>query len=329
MSLLRPAILTGSDLKLAQAFTGQVAGVITPAGDVARTKLPGGSEPAWGDGVPFMERTPSNPIHLNGQSGTVSNPIVISGLEFADIPYGYNGNNNHVCIRLTNCTNVVIRYCDFDTVGQPMAIYGGSNITIEWCRARNITGPSARHNVQTGNFIQTVQAPTNITIQDNKIVGGDTEDIISLFSARDSMVRRNHIEGARADVIGGGWISNSGTGIILGDGGGANCQALDNILFKPGQVGIAVAGGTNMAVRRNKILQLSQSPRASSNVGAYSLNYYGQPFGGHQFTDNRVRFWSDSQSVWNGFYGPSGVAVNTGNNWSDASLANEDLSVVL
>lgn len=281
---------------------------------------------SWGDGVPFLDRPEyEGQYQLNG-----AGDVVIENYKFTNRPYLFDGTNRHVCVLLSSCRRIVVRNCDFDTVGQPIAIVnGGAEIVTEYCRARNITGPSARHGVQSGNFIQTVGGPRQITVQHNKILGGDTEDIISLFSASDSVVRKNEIQGARPDLIDGGWTSASGTGIILGDGGGADsCVAEDNKIYLPGQVGVAIAGGTRMISRRNIVYQLTQLPRANSNVGMYALNYYGQPFGDHLFQDNRVKFWSDGGNVWNGVYNP-GNARDEGNNWNDDTIDPAELEVVL
>jgi len=281
---------------------------------------------SWGDGVSFMARPASTQLIYQGQSN-----FVIENKSFYNIPFDtQNPSNDHVCIMLIDCTNVTVRYCDFDTIGQPFAIFGGTNITVEWCRARNITGPSERYDTQNGNFLQTVNGPSYVTVQDCKIVGGDTEDIISLFSATNSVVQRCHIQGARADVIDGGWTSTSGTGIIVGDGGGSDCDVLDNTLYLPGQVGIGIAGGTNMTIDGNTIKQPSQLPRASSNVGIYAINYAGGSWGGHVVSNNNVRLWSDSENVWNGDYDGEGTGTTwTGNNFNDSSLDSADLSVTL
>jgi hypothetical protein len=273
----------------------------------------------WGDGAAFLDRPEhSGQLVLNGASD-----MVIEDYKFTNRPYVQGQGNAHVCIRILNCTNITVRYCDFDTISQPFEISGGENITIEWCRAQYITGPHERFGTQNGNFVQTHNTPDDVTVQDNLIrANGDTEDIISLYSTQVGLIARNTIEGT-------GWESGSGTGIILGDGGGTEQVAEDNTLLNPGQVGIGIAGGTNHTVQRNTIYQWSDHPNpGNSNVGMYAVNYHGGSWSGHAFLNNHVRFWSDSQGVPNGLYNPDGF-TSSGNNLNDSSIDPEDLEVVL
>lgn len=275
----------------------------------------------WGDGVKWNTRPVEDGVlHLNGATNEV-----IEGKMWKNIPVG--SGNSHVCVMLTNCSDITIRNCDFDTIAQPIAVMGGTRIKVEFNRANNITGPSARLGQQNGNFLQTVNGPTEVEVVDNKIKGGDTEDIISGYSAKGMLIARNQIEGAGSGLINGGWTSASGTGFILADGGGSDQIAEYNTLLNPGQVGGAIAGGTNCIMRHNVAYQLSQSPRASSNVGFYVLNYYGEPFGGHTVHNNRAKVWSDGGGVWNGSYIP-GTADVYDNNWNDDSIDAEALKVV-
>ena len=305
-----------------QIQVGQVL-VLPFTGDpVEPPPPPNGDE--WGDGVAFGARpVQAGVLHLNGESN-----VVVENRMWRNIPVG--SGNSHVCVMFTNCTNVTVRNCDFENVAQPFAIMGGNTgIKVEWNRAKNITGPSTRLGQQNGNFLQTVNGPSSIEVVDNKIWGGDTEDIISGYSARDMLIARNQILGAQQDLINGGWTSASGTGFILADGGGSDQIAEDNILLSPGQVGGAIAGGTNCVMRRNVAYQLSQSPRANSNVGFYVLNYYGEPFGNHQVYENRARFWSDGGGVWNGAYIPDGNADVHDNDFNDDTLKYDDLFFTL
>jgi len=158
----------------------------------------------------------------------------------------------------------------------------------------------------------------------------DTEDIISGYSAREMLIARNQIQGAHPDVINGGWTSDSGTGIILADGGGSDQTVEDNSLYMPGQVGIGIPGGKNCVVRRNVVYQLSQSPRGASNVGIYSYNHYGSPeFGPHEVYENNVKFWSDEGGVFNGWYTDGANVDEHDNIWQDDTISAADLKVVL
>jgi len=266
----------------------------------------------FGDGKAFGDRPSQTAVkHYQGQDGLVIEDLFFDGTGGKFQVNQSNPSNNHVCIMLTDCTNVIVRNVDFQNVSQPFAIFGGSDITIEDNRCDGITGPHTRLNVQNGNFLQTVNGPSRVTVRNNMIRGGDTEDIISLYSARDSIIENNHIDGT-------GWSSDSGTGIILSDGGGQNNKAIGNILFNPGQVGVAAAGGTGSLMEGNIVYGPKGIP--GSNVGMYVANYSSGPYGDHHVVGNRVWYWNQGGGVLNGFWTAGGVVEERDNNWADSSL---------
>lgn len=281
----------------------------TPPPDPTPTPTPTPPPPVSGgsDGAAFGSRPKHNgQMVIRNQSN-----VVIDNLHFEDMQYAYDGTNNHVGILIIDSSNITIRNVDFENMAQPIAIFGGNNIVVEHNRAYGITGPSARHNVQTGNFLQTVSSPSNVYIRDNVIYGGDTEDIISLWSASYSVIEDNYINGE-------GWSSASGTGIILGDGGGRGNIARNNVLYDPGQVGIAIAGGWDHVVENNIIYGPPGVP--GSNIAAYCSDY-SNTFGmsGNVFRNNRAWYWNEGNGGTNGFWNPCGAATS-GNNWTDSSL---------
>jgi len=207
----------------------------------------------WGDGVAFGERTlQEDQLWLSNESG-----VVIDGLYFdgaLDSEYTYmpgRPSNAHVCIYLDNCTDITIRNIDFNRVSEPIAVYGGENILVEYCRADGITGPGLRVGEQTGNFIQTYGSPSGVRVLNNKIITGqgygDPADILSLFSASDSELGFNQVDGT-------GYLDGRyGTGAILGDGGGNDNRVHNNTFLNSGQVAIGVAGGYRNIVEDNVI----------------------------------------------------------------------------
>ena len=276
----------------------------------------------WGDGKSFLDRPlESNQIRLDNQSD-----IVIENLRFENRPYVSGQGNSHVSIYLNNCSNITIRNCDFEDISEAVAIFGGSNITVEWCRANNILGPSQpRVGYQTGNFLQTVGSPSSVVVQDCKLVvgpNGDTEDIVSFYSANSSILRRTQIDGT-------GWASPNGTGAILGDNGGSNNLIEDVTMLNPGQVGAAIAGGQNNTVRRTTVYRVASDPSpGQGNVGMYAMDFSGAGWSGHRFEENHVRYWSSRQNVWNGIYNPDGFP-EVDCDFNDTTIDPDALVVVL
>ncbi len=94
--------------------------------------------------------------------------------------------------------------------------------------------------------------------------------------------------------------SKSGSGIMLGDGGGRHLLCRENVLLAPGQAGIGVCGGWNVTVVRNRVWGL-KSNRA--NVGIYVNNYSKAPGGDIAVRDNAAAWKNaagDDNSFWKG-----------------------------
>jgi hypothetical protein len=124
------------------------------------------------------------------------------------------------------------------------------------------------------------------------------------------MVRRNLI-------IGGG-PSESGGGILLGDDGGADLVAMENILIDPGQYGIGVASGDRISIIGNIV---SGRAQPFTNVGIYVWNQYPHPCRDIEVTDNTVEWRSKDgrQNPWwdGGNCGTiAGLAANTFGDWT-------------
>ncbi|MGI9667117.1 MAG: right-handed parallel beta-helix repeat-containing protein, partial [Acidimicrobiia bacterium] len=146
----------------------------------------------------------------------------------------------------------------------------------------------------------------------NHLGGSNAEDLISLYQSNGTAsspirVAGNHLKD--------GGPSGSGSGILLGDGGGSYQTAEANKLVNPGQVGIGVAGGSNMRVINNQIYSSSQP---WSNVGIYAWAF-GTGCGYVEITGNQVDF-AAAGGYSNGFWNGGGCNLDRyANNW-DANL---------
>jgi hypothetical protein len=67
----------------------------------------------------------------------------------------------------------------------------------------------------------------------------NAEDIVNMFMSNGTVDRPINIHN---NCFSGGGPSQSGGGILLGDGGGSYQIAQDNVLINPGQYGVAIAG---------------------------------------------------------------------------------------
>jgi len=266
----------------------------------------------WGDGVAFLNR----PEHPGQYILEGARNVIIEGFKFTNRP-AVDTTNRHVCIWLVNCRDIVIRYNDFQNVGQPIAVAGCTGITVHHNRVDGITGPSTRVGNQQGNFFQTTGATNrDIVVERNKIrARGDTEDIISFWGADGAAALYNWIDGE-------GWSSASGTGIILGDGGGNNQVAIGNRLRHPGQVGLQCVEGDNFLFEDNIVWSTGPHPGANTGVTTWD-----GPTNVH-YRNNRVLY--ERADGYSGYwFGGGGVVEVVGNNWEDHSLTEADVAFEL
>jgi hypothetical protein len=263
--------------------------------------------------VAFLARKPSGPIVISGRSN-----VVISGKQFVNLGAGVSA------IRIEHSHHVTITANDFKNVAEGIMVLDSTDVVITWNRYENITGPHERTGANVGNFTQW-EASWGGEIYHNKGIGGDTEDIVSLYRSGGSpaaplLVANNQFQGTN-------WSSGSGSGMMLGDAGGAYITVRDNILVSPGQVGIGVPGGSHIRILDNI---LYGARRSASNVGIYVWNQSGSPCSSIEVAGNRV-LWTKADGVdsggWDG--GGCGTVAGWGNNDWHAALNPSALAVHL
>jgi hypothetical protein len=161
----------------------------------------------------------------------------------------------------------------------------------------NVLGPLPR-----GQFVQfdKVSGTANrIACNFGKNIKGRSapEDAISIYNSSGEIDHPIRIE---KNIIIGGGPSLSGGGIMLGDGGGQNIVAEENVLIDPGQYGIAAAGGINLSILNNEVYGHMQQ---FTNVGIYVWNQSNKPCDQVTVRGNRVRWTNESGKPnpwWNG-----------------------------
>ena len=271
--------------------------------------------------VPGLEPPPARPS---------SGPIYVSGDSNVVIENVHVTNPDGDCIRVSRSANVTIRNSTIGPCGgNGVYITDSDNVTV---RSSYITessrGVLAHRSetikvdenvfVYTGrNFVQFDKingAGSSISGNRgaNQLGGSNAEDLISLYSS-------NGTSGSPIRVFGNhlkdGGPSGSGSGIMLGDGGGSNQIAEGNVLVNPGQVGIGVAGGSNMRVIGNQIYSSAQS---WSNVAMYAWAF-GSSCGYVEIANNQVD-WTAAGGYQNGFWNGGGCDLDMYNNNWDANL---------
>lgn len=299
---------------------------IPPPGDVPGTTMPAPIPPAsitpQGEGlaivVPEIDTPPPrevvDPIEIQGRSNVVIENVQIS-------------NPTGPCISISDSGNVTIRN---STIGP----CGGDAVYLSDVDDVEVTGnyiTDSKNGVMAhrsmsivvdGNVF--VNAGRNY-VQFDKILGpgssisgnrgesdlGGTrvEDMISVYKSEGTEDSPIQISSNR---LRNGGPSDTGSGIMLGDGGGAYQVAEGNNLVDPGQVGIGVAGGDNIRVLDNVVYSEAQP---WSNVGVYTWDF-GDGCGAVEISGNSID-WTSSSGVSNGYWDGGGCDVTEyDNNWN-------------
>jgi parallel beta-helix repeat protein len=245
----------------------------------------------------------SSPININNDT---------SGLTISDQRITGNGN----LIKLTDCKNITITHCILGPSlnYEAIVLERCANITITNCifkdngngvyayqcsgriKIINNQFSDVQYFLSRGQFVQfnSCWGPGN-EISDNvgeNIWGSSSsEDLISMVSSNGTqaspiLIQRNKLRGGGP---GSDTIEGKGCGgIMTGDVGGSYITVEDNLLVNPGQYGIAIAGGTNISLLRNKVYA-QVSP--INNIGIYIWNQYPYPCGTHLVQDNSVTYY--------------------------------------
>ena len=236
----------------------------------------------------------STPISWNG----VKNQT-ISGLEIE--------NPNGHCIELINCSNITIENCKLGpSLNEGVNLYKCTNIVVTNCTMDNndtgvYAGACSGINVMFNDVIN-VQGPLprGQMVQFAEVTGGGNsvsynvvENILGESHPEDaiSLFKSNGIAGSPIRIVGnwirGGGPSDSGGGIMTGDMGGSYILVEDNVLVNPGQYGITIASGTNIAIKNNKIYGKRQE---FSNIGLSAYKQYQIDTHSDTIMQNQVNF---------------------------------------
>lgn len=257
-----------------------------------------------------IQFTDSGPVYVQGKSN-----LIIENLLIRDAP----GN----AIELRDCNNITVRNCKvLNSRGEAVIIYNSSDMEVRDCYFENVRtgvyavssrGVKVRHNecmnvrgpIPRGQMVQfdKVSGPGNEISYNyalNDPENANPEDVINLFlsggtEAEPLLVTNNFISG--------GGPSESGGGIMCGDGGDRSeyIRVQGNVLVNPGQYGIAVVSGRHITVTSNLVYSRREP---WSNVGIYCWSEKAKFFEHVQVRDNDVYWISKSGSGNHGWLAP-------------------------
>lgn len=257
-----------------------------------------GSGPAAAAGPTATTFTPSGPITLvSGQvvSGLhISNPNgpciwggSVSNVRITNNRIGPCGPDAlGVGVKLDLSSSVRIDHNAFDDVASALsAVEGGNGIVFEQNVVTRIRGPLPRGQMVQFDKVRGSGHRIQCNVSDQTTPGylGGPEDHISIYKSAGTAA--SPIDIAYNKLRGGG-PSPSGGGIIAGDFGSEYVVVRDNILVHPGQYGIAIAGGHDLRLLRNRVYSATVFPW--SNIGAYVWAQDASACYGHEVRGNHV-----------------------------------------
>jgi hypothetical protein len=262
-----------------------------------------------------------NNITISGVSTTTIKLISCSNITIQNCKVG---NSPDVGISISNCSNVRVSGTYLYNVATGVYAVDSQGINVSGNYGLNMIGPYPK-----GQFVQFDNVTgTGNRVDSNKfqnILGqSDPEDAISIYES--SGTSGDPIQVNQNEIRGGG-PSKTGSGIMIGDGGGSYVIAKGNTLVDPGQCGMGIAGGTNMTIAGNVIYGKEQS---FTNVGVYYWNQSGESSSAITISSNAINFTMNDGELNNTYLAYGGVwPSGWGSNFYDQSLGESTLPATL
>ncbi|MEM1110035.1 MAG: right-handed parallel beta-helix repeat-containing protein [Planctomycetota bacterium] len=249
----------------------------------------------------------------------------VTGLRVANSHIHDSPNN---AVSLDACDDVLVQGNRFESTASGVYAHRSTHLRVVGNLCLDVRGPFPR-----GQLVQfdKVTGPGNLILGNvgvNHHGRSTPEDMINLYQSvgtADSPIRVEQNLLLGDPEVGSKDKSDSGSGIMLGDGGGKHQLCRDNTLINPGQVGIGVAAGGHIVVTGNTIV----GDRSNvANVGLYVWHQYPKANRGPILVENnRVRWVNaggQSNPYWNGGGFPQ--IIERDNAFGDPTLATDGLN---
>lgn len=262
--------------------------------------------------ISVLANTPSPAIAWNGVSGkTIANldivpspgkPMIsLSNCDHITIQANsLNGrctpasDQNLTGIQLYRCHDITIVYNVIKQVASGVcAIQCTGNIQILSNQFQNMTGPFPRGEAVQLNGCSGAGLAASFNIVENIAGQSYSEDCFSTYNS--SGVPGSPITYNNNWIRCGGNLSSSGSGIMLGDGGGSYQTAKNNVMVNPGHVQIGIAGGVADSVYNN--ICLTNDVTIKNPIGIQAANYGpsatcgGSYISGNQVSCFKTPYW--------------------------------------
>ncbi|MFN0302065.1 MAG: hypothetical protein ACKVQU_17125 [Burkholderiales bacterium] len=276
--------------------------------------------------------TPSGPItltsgqvvtglHITNPGGPCINGSGVTNVRITNNKIGPCGSTDTgVGVNLYQAgANIRVDHNSFDDIASALyVIQGGNDIVFEQNYVTRIRGPLPRGQMVQFNNVRGSGHKVMCNVSDQTTPGYlvGPEDHVSMYASSGTVA--SPIDIAYNKIRGGG-PSQSGGGMLAGDTGSDNVTIRDNILIHPGQYGIAIAGGSNIRLLRNRVYSRTVFPW--SNIGAYVWSQYGASCSGNEVRGNQA-FYLSRNGVANPFWNAGNcgaVAGESENTWDQGT----------
>jgi hypothetical protein len=248
--------------------------------------------------------------------------IELSECEHVTIYNCWIHDSTHCGVQLWKCRNVLVQGCRIESVASGVYAMSSQQVRVIGNFIRNMQGPYPR-----GQAAQFDRATgTNNVIRGNYAINehdkSHPEDVFSSamsYGEENSpiLIENNYLTGD--PLQGSADMSETGSGIMLGDGGGAYVVCRSNVIISAGQEGLGVAGGRFMRVESNLIYGKKSNV---TRVGLFIWNQLKQPMDHVTLIGNRVQ-WTKKDGTENSWWDGGGVqdVEQRDNHFADSSLA--------
>ncbi|MDR3492093.1 MAG: RICIN domain-containing protein [Gammaproteobacteria bacterium] len=228
---------------------------------------------------------------------------------------------NSNAVKVQGSANVTIQNNKINTVTSGIYVATTTNVKVLKNNLAHMQGKPHANFIQfnqvngTGNRIM-----CNIGLQDaygtpNTL--DSIEDDISLYKSKGTITDPILVVGNK---VKNGGPSGTGSGIMLGDNGGTNIIARDNVVVNTGNLGMAMSGGTNIQLVNNKIFS-TYFPITHNALAVWNYNMGTVICDNVTATGNQVNWtdaWGPETTIWT-----NGTCSNThfsSNTFQDARI---------
>lgn len=284
------------------------SGCSTPS-DAADGNISSGQSPSTTPATgPSSETTTGSGSDGEVSSPSTSGPIDVTESGTLIENMHFVGSGDEDCVTIKGASDVTVRNSRFTNCHKGVYAVSSSNVVVVDNVFEADMAGRGRNAVQFNRVSGGHVARNTSTVSNGATL---SEDHINIYMSNGTASDPIVIE---ANELTGGGPSESGSGIVLGDGGGSWQIARNNNLTDPGQVGIGAVGGSHLTIEDNT---LSSTSHPWSNVGMVAWDWDGSGCSDVTISRNEVAQWVNSSGQSNIFW-ENGSCSNlsvTDNSW--------------